>query len=66
MKITRRQLAIAAAGAAVSPPALAQTPPPLATPDWDRLAREAHLQSAQTLTKVDLPMLLEPAFRFKA
>jgi hypothetical protein len=70
MKITRRQLAMTAAGA-VGVTALAQNPalsqnPPVAAPDWDRVAREAHLQSAQALAKVDVAMLVEPAFQFRA
>jgi hypothetical protein len=46
-------------------PALAQNPP-AATPDWDSVARAAHLQSAQALLKVDVPMDVEPAFQFRA
>jgi hypothetical protein len=66
MKLTRRQLALAAAGSVVAVPALAQNPAPAATPDWDKVAREDHMQSAQAIAKVDLPMLVEPAFQFKA
>jgi hypothetical protein len=75
MKITRRQLALAVAGGTAAAagtvgmiaaaPALAQNPP-AATPDWDSVARAAHLQSAQALLKVDVPMDVEPAFQFRA
>ncbi len=71
MKITRRQLALAVAGGTAAgtmiaaAPALAQNPP-AAAPDWDSVARAAHLQSAQTLLKVDVPMDAEPAFQFRA
>jgi len=45
-------------------PARAQNPQ--AAPDWDSAAREARLQSAQALLKVEVPMDVEPAFQFKA
>ena len=69
MKITRRQLALAvgggaAAGAMAVTPALAQNAQ--AAPDWDSAARAAHLQSAQALLKVEVPMDVEPAFQFRA
>jgi ABC-type Fe3+ transport system permease subunit len=69
MKITRRQLALAvgggaAAGAMAVSPARAQNPQ--AAPDWDSAAREARLQSAQALLKVEVPMDVEPAFQFRA
>ena len=63
-KITRRQLAGVAAGSAVVSLAIAQTP---ATPqDFDRAARESHLENTQELKKFEIPMSLEPAFQFKA
>jgi hypothetical protein len=63
-KITRRQLAGVAAGSAVVSLAIAQTP---ATPqDFDRSARESHLENTQELKKFEIPMSLEPAFQFKA
>jgi ABC-type proline/glycine betaine transport system substrate-binding protein len=69
MNMTRRRLALAiaggAAGAAAAIPAPAQNVQP-ATPDWEQAARAAHQQSAQALLKVDLPMLTEPAFQFRA
>jgi hypothetical protein len=66
MKITRRQLALTAAGALAAVPASAQQTSPAVSPDWDRLAREAHLESSQAIARVDVPMLVEPAFQFKA
>lgn len=70
MKITRRQMALAVGGAATAgamavTPALAQNSP-AAAPDWDSAAREARLQSAQALLKVEVPMDVEPAFQFRA
>jgi hypothetical protein len=66
MKITRRQLALTAAGAAAAIPALAQQTAPTASPDWDKKARDDHAASSQAIQKIDLPQLLEPAFVFKA
>jgi ABC-type Fe3+ transport system permease subunit len=69
MNITRRQLALAvgggaAAGAMAVTPALAQNAQ--VAPDWDSAAREARLQSAQALLRVEVPMDVEPAFQFRA
>lgn len=65
MKITRRQLAAAAAGSAVVALAAAQTPAPPAR-DFDAESRESHRANSDVLKKFDLPMATEPAFAFKA
>jgi hypothetical protein len=61
MKITRRQLVIAAAGSGAAVQALAQTAPP-ASPDPGKQARD----NAEALAKFSLPISTEPAFQFKA
>jgi ABC-type Fe3+ transport system permease subunit len=70
MRITRRELALAVAGGAAAASTVAVTPAlaqnPQAAPDWDSAAREARLQSAQALLKVEVPMDVEPAFQFRA
>jgi hypothetical protein len=67
-KITRRQLAGAAAGsAAVSlevVKAIAQAP--VTGRDPDRSARESHRENSTALARFEIPMSLEPAFQFKA
>ena len=67
-KITRRQLAGAAAGSVVvslgAAAAIAQVP--ASTQDLDSAARESHKQNSEALAKFDIPMSLEPAFQFKA
>ncbi|HYL37407.1 MAG TPA: hypothetical protein VEV17_15945 [Bryobacteraceae bacterium] len=64
-KLTRRQLA-----AAISAPALlAQQPsaPLAATPEAELQAvRDQNRQSSEQLARFPLPMLIEPATRFKA
>ena len=65
MKITRRQLGMAA----LAPAALtAQTPPPIPANAEEELAavREQNKLNAQALDNVSVPMALEPAFQFKA
>jgi hypothetical protein len=60
MKTTRRELGIAAAAAAMavaSDPADAQTPPPP--------VQEANRRNSETLTKFEIPISTEPAFRFE-
>jgi len=64
MKITRRQLALAA----LAPAALAaQTPPPLPANREEELAaiKEQNRRNAEALDKVKVPMATEPAFLFK-
>jgi hypothetical protein len=63
-KLTRRQLAGVAAGSAVVSMAIAQAPP--TGRDFDRAARESHLENTEALKKFEIPMSLEPAFQFKA
>jgi hypothetical protein len=74
-KMTRRQLGLrvavgTAAGVIAAIPVLAQQAPgqapQAATPDWDGIARADHLQASRDIAKVELPMLVEPAFQFKA
>ncbi len=62
MKVTRRDLAIMVAAAAV--PAGAQ--PQSEAGDDTRSAEDALRNNAAQLQKVDLPMATEPAFEFKA
>jgi hypothetical protein len=63
-KITRRQLAGVAAGStAVS---LAVVKAIGQAQDWDRSARESHLQNSAALAKFDISISVEPAFQFKA
>ena len=59
-KITRRQLAGAAAVSLGAVTAIAQVP------DLDRAARESHKQNCEALAKFEIPMSIEPAFQFKA
>ena len=64
MKLTRRQLAAAVSAAAI---AKSQTPPQ-AAPAADELqtARDRLKANAKALAQHELPMSVEPAFRFKA
>jgi len=66
MKLTRRQLAVAAAGSAVAikgaMKAQAQ-PAPAAAP---ATPRDTIARNADTLAKFSIPMSTEPAFQFKA
>ena len=65
MKITRRQLAVAA----LAPAALAaQNPPPVpANPEEEMAAARAQNQrNSAALEKFAVPMDAEPAFQFKA
>jgi hypothetical protein len=72
-KLSRRQLIAAATGTAavlsITGATLAQTPLAQKQPaeqDFDKAARESHLQNSATLAKFDIPMSLEPAFQFRA
>lgn len=64
-RFTRRQIALALASAST---AVAQTGAPVpANPDEDlQAARERNRRDSGDLAKFPLPMLTEPAFRFKA
>ncbi len=66
--LTRRELALIAAGSVVVPaavpamaPAVAQSP----SPDWFAQAVESKRKAAADLAAFDLPVSVEPAFEFK-
>jgi hypothetical protein len=63
MKLTRRELVIAAAGSVVAVNASAQTAP---AQDFAKQARDRVQANADTLAKFEIPMSTEPAFQFKA
>jgi hypothetical protein len=67
MKLTRRQLMVAA-GSAASVSALAQSPqaPPQAPADAAKEAGDNLRRNADALATFPLPMAVEPAFQFKA
>jgi hypothetical protein len=62
MKVTRRKLA----AVLLAPAAAAQAQTPSASPDEVEAARARLKTNAEALTKVELPMSTEPAFRFEA
>ncbi len=62
MNVTRRDLALLVASAAVPAPAAPQA----ASDEDTRSAQEALKDDARQLDKIDLPMATEPAFQFKA
>lgn len=65
LKLTRREMASALAGAAAATPGQAQPAP--ASPGNDQETVRARLRtSGGEIAKVALPMSTEPAFRFKA
>jgi hypothetical protein len=66
MKLTRRQLVIAAAGSGVAVRALAQSGTAATGPDPGKQARDTVQRNADALAIVSIPMSLEPAFQFKA
>ena len=66
MKLTRRELAITAAGAAaiaVQAESAAQTAP---GDDLIKTVRATNARNSETLAKFEIPMATEPAFQFKA
>ena len=63
MKLTRREIVVAAAGSASVSRALAQSSP--AEGDLARTARDNLQRNADTLAKFAIPMSTEPAFQFK-
>jgi hypothetical protein len=67
MKLTRRELVVAAGSAAVTA-AFAQTPPsqPQGERDFAKEARDNVQRNGETLAKFGIPMAVEPAFQFKA
>lgn len=57
----------AAAGSAVAANALGQSPAPAAaTHDFAKEARDNLQRNADTLSKFEIPVSTEPAFRFQA
>ncbi|PWU00872.1 MAG: hypothetical protein C5B51_24345 [Terriglobia bacterium] len=64
MKVTRRELAAALTSAAAFAQAPAEAPP---TPAAElEAAREQVKANAATLAQIEVPMITEPAFQFKA
>jgi hypothetical protein len=63
-KITRRQLAGAAAVSLATVRAIAQAP--ATSQDFDKAARELHRENSEALAKFEIQQALEPAFQFKA
>lgn len=62
MNVTRRDVALLVAAAAVPGPAAPQA----AADEETRSAQEALANNARQIDKIDLPMATEPAFQFKA
>jgi len=63
MKLTRRQLAVAA----LAPAALAQTTPQPATASDELKAAQARMKAnSDALSRMQVPIETEPAFQFKA
>jgi hypothetical protein len=62
MKPTRRELATAAVAAALAGNAEAQAP----ASDIAKIVHDANQRNSDTLTKFELPIATEPAFRFEA
>ena len=63
MKLSRRELTLGAAVAALAPQAGAQNAGPVQNPAQQ--ARETYQRNSETLRKFDIPMDTEPAFQFK-
>lgn len=67
MKLSRRGLlALAGASAGQAMAQVAQPPATPASPDLVAKARDENRQSAENLTKFEIPMSTEPAFVFRA
>jgi len=75
MKLTRRELVVAAAGTVIAAKAQAQsvaTPvgaPPVAAPtsaDFAKQSQDGVAKNRDLLAKFEIPMSTEPAFQFKA
>jgi hypothetical protein len=69
MKLTRRRLITVAAGSSAALQALAQSPirtDPAAPRDFARESHDSVQRNGDTLTKFEIPISTEPAFRFKA
>ena len=66
MKISRRELTLGAAAAALAPQTGAQNAPDATSPTQHaQAAREAYQRNSDTLTKFEIPMDTEPAFQFR-
>jgi hypothetical protein len=63
MEMTRRELGMAAVGLAVGTDAEAQAP---AAPDPAQAVRDGNKRNSDALTKFEIPIATEPAFRFEA
>ena len=63
MKRSRRELGIAAASAALATRAVAQQAP-ADTVDQAKAAEEALQRASEALTRFEIPLATEPAFRF--
>ncbi len=68
MKLTRRELVIAAAGSVAAANAIAQSVPAAApaSADPNQQALSDLQQNADALAKIVIPMDVAPAFQFKA
>jgi hypothetical protein len=64
MKLSRREMAALAAGAAIAAKSEAQTPP--AAGDIAKAVRDADRRNSAVLEKFEIPIGAEPAFQFRA
>ncbi len=64
MKLSRRELAAAVAGAVAAPSAESQAPTPVG--DLAKVVHDANQRNSEALTKFEIPIATEPAFQFKA
>jgi hypothetical protein len=62
MKTTRRELGAAVVAAALARDVEAQAP----AADITKLIHDANQRNSETLTKFEIPIATEPAFRFEA
>lgn len=66
MKLSRRELTLGAAAAALAPQAQAQNAPAANNASQQaQAARDFYQRNSETLTKFEIPMDTEPAFQFK-
>jgi hypothetical protein len=63
VKLSRRELTLGAAAAALAPQVQAQNA--AQPPDPTQQALEVYRRNSETLKKFDIPMDTEPAFQFK-
>jgi hypothetical protein len=68
VKLTRRELVVAAAGSVAAAQALAQAPAAQPQParDFAKEARDNVQRNGETLANFGIPMATEPAFQFRA